>query len=209
MKNLPPLQGDPANSCCPRREPLGFSAAWISAPALSRCCTPIEQLPSTASPLEVSHSPEKARKNLAWPCKICLHCGVVLPVKAALGKRPYGSQQPRQPFPTLGSSALLWNTCPAQPDPWKTPTVHKHQRKLCLAVRNLLPLQCRPPNPVYHQEVILCFRETLSASRTLGKSHTSSKKTNQHHQPSGNIPQQHQCKPYPATGSTTPPRKRN
>ena len=55
--NLPPLQCDPANPCCLGEESLGFSAAQLAAPTLGGCCTPMEQLTSTASPLKEPHSP--------------------------------------------------------------------------------------------------------------------------------------------------------
>ena len=45
---------------CPGEKPLGFSAAYIAASALRGCCTPVEQLPNTASPLQ---EPPTVQKN--------------------------------------------------------------------------------------------------------------------------------------------------
>ena len=66
-KNLPTFSGSPFKSGCPREESLGFTAAQLAAPALGGCCTPAEQLPSTASPLQEPSQPRKARTSLARP----------------------------------------------------------------------------------------------------------------------------------------------
>ena len=73
IQNLPPLWGDPANPGCPGEEPLGFSEAWLSCSRHWGCCTPVEQLPSTASPLQEPGQPRKSRTSLARRHKICLH----------------------------------------------------------------------------------------------------------------------------------------
>ena len=64
MQNLLPFQGSPVSSGCPGEEPLEFSAVWLATPTLGGGggCTPVELLPSTASPLEEPHSPEKLDK---------------------------------------------------------------------------------------------------------------------------------------------------
>ena len=94
MKNLLPFSGSPSKSGNTREEPLGFSAAQLATPTLGGCFTPVEQMPSTASPLQEVPQPRKARTSSARTYKICLHCGAVLPVPAALGMSPLGSQQP-------------------------------------------------------------------------------------------------------------------
>ena len=51
-------------SGCHGDEPLGFSVAQLATPALVGGRTPVEQLSSTASPLEDPHSPETPEQAL-------------------------------------------------------------------------------------------------------------------------------------------------
>ena len=89
MQNLPPFQSGPANSSCPGEEPLKFSAAQLATSTLGGCFTPVEQMPSTASPLQEVPQPRKARTSSAWPCNICLHPKAVLPIQLPWGRAPW------------------------------------------------------------------------------------------------------------------------
>ena len=64
MESLPPLPGSPAHSGCPGEVPFCLPVAWLSAPALGRCCTPAEQLPSTAPHPEELRGPEMPEQTL-------------------------------------------------------------------------------------------------------------------------------------------------
>lgn len=57
-------RGAPASSGCPGEVLLCLPAACLATPALGRCCTPMEQLPITACPLEELHSPEMPEQAL-------------------------------------------------------------------------------------------------------------------------------------------------
>ena len=164
----------------------------------------MKQLPSHQPPGRVQKSYSKLQQAM----------GNLLPLRRGSASSSFSGEVPLcLPAAWLAASTLRrcytpTEQCPAPPDPWKSPTAQKHQNKLCPAMQNLLPSQCRSPSPACPQEVLLCFIETLLALPTLRKSHADSKKTGQHRQPSGNIPQQCQGKPCLAMGSTTPPRKR-
>ena len=62
-------------------------------PTLWRGYTPAEQCPAPPDPWK-SFVAQKQQSNSAWPQEICLHCGAVLPVSAALGKHPFVFQWP-------------------------------------------------------------------------------------------------------------------
>ena len=93
----------PMQSCqfsCPGEEPLGFSVAQLATPALGwgGCSTPVEQLPSTASPLEEPHSqktPEQALTGhvksasiLVQTSQSCLPTGSLLCFRETLSAPP-------------------------------------------------------------------------------------------------------------------------
>ena len=79
------IGGGLANPSCPGEEPLGLSVAQIAAPTLGGYCTPVEQLTSTASPLEEPHSPVtpeqalpsrvKSATIVVWTSQSCLPSG--------------------------------------------------------------------------------------------------------------------------------------
>ena len=77
-KDLPTFSDSPSESRCPREEPLRFSVIQIAAPTLGGgCYTPVEQLPSTASPLQEPHSlktPEQALPGRvkSAPIAVCI-----------------------------------------------------------------------------------------------------------------------------------------
>ena len=70
---------------CPREELPGFSVTQIASPAPRGCCTPEEQLPNTANPLQEPHSlktPEQALHGqvksatiVVWTSQSCLPSG--------------------------------------------------------------------------------------------------------------------------------------
>ena len=65
--------------------------------------------PSTTSAWEKARSPENLVQ--AWPGRANLPLlRVILPIPAALGKSPLGSQQPSWLLPPLGGAALPWNS---------------------------------------------------------------------------------------------------
>ena len=138
---MPTFSDSPSESVYPEDEPLGLSVTQIASPTLGGHCTPWEQLPSTASPLQEPHSPKT----------------------------------PEQALPGRVKSASI--------------SVQTSQS--CLPSGSPLLLQRDPVSPAHPQ-----------------KSNAASKKTDQQHQPSGNIPQQCQGKRCLATESTTPPGKR-
>ena len=170
------IAGDPDGPSCPGEESLGFSASQLSTPVLGGCCTPVGQLPSTASPLQEPLQPRKARTSLAQLYKICLHCGVILPIIAALGKSPLGSQRPSWLLPPLGGCCnpeeqLTSTTSPLE-EPHSPVTPEKslpsHMKSASIAVQtsqSCLPsgspplLQRDPVSPAHPQEKPCCLKE--------------------------------------------------
>ena len=81
---------------CPGEEPLGFSAAQLAAPTLGvgRCCTLVEQLPSTTSRLEEPHSPKTPEQALLGHVK-----SASISVQTSQSCLPSGSPPLLQPCP--------------------------------------------------------------------------------------------------------------
>ena len=129
--SLPPLWGGPASSCYPGEVLLCLPTTQLALPALGRCCTSMELLPSTTCPMEelcgldVLGPPSWCRPTSpACPWEVLLCFRVTLLAPPTLGnaplpqKRPINTANPRE---TLHSSV---RANPAQP--WG---VHLHHKK--------------------------------------------------------------------------------
>ena len=115
MKKLLPFSGSPSKSGCPGEEPLGFSVAQLASPVLGGdCCTPMEQLPSTTSPLQEPHSPKTPEQDLPSPVKLASI--VVWTSQSCL---------------TSGSPPLFRETLSAPPILWKSHTASKKTEQQC------------------------------------------------------------------------------
>ena len=118
MGSLPPSRCSPANPVCPGKALLCLPVAQLAPPALGRCCTPTEQLPSTAHPQKSS----VAQKHWGNPC---LATGSLPPSWC----RPASPSCPQQfllsfrvtllALPTLGNAPLPQRTPSNTTSPWK------------------------------------------------------------------------------------------
>ena len=135
----------------------------------------MEQLPSTASPLQEDLHPRKSRKSSAQLCKICVHPEVVLPYSCA-GEESLRFLAGQLPSPTLGGRYTPMEQLPSTASAWRSPTPQKtpeqalpgHVKSYSISVQtsqNCLPsgspplLQRDSVSPTHPLEKPHCLRE--------------------------------------------------
>ena len=106
-KDLPIFSDSPSESGCPGEEPLGFSVTQMAAPAPRGCCTPEEQLPNTANPMQEPHSLKTPEQAL--PGRVKSATIVVCTSQSCLpsGSPPLLQREPVSPINTPEKSHYL------------------------------------------------------------------------------------------------------
>ena len=155
--------------------PLCLPVAQLAAPTLGRYCTPVEELPSTDSPLEESHSPEMIEQALAchgksasivgWSCQFRLPWGnaPLSPIGLANHSHPWEVLQSCGAVPSTASPLQEPNSpeTPEQalPGRVKFAPIVVWTSQSCLPSGSPPLLQRDPINPEHPPEKPYCLKE--------------------------------------------------